>query len=115
MGMAKTLDQLDKIANSLNTRVIGGISIKMANKIASEAKARAPLGPTGNLKSSIKAIKGRNAGLALAVVDAKIAPHRHLVEYGTEHSAPHPYWRPTIEANDLGILEDIKDKLDKAI
>jgi HK97 gp10 family phage protein len=115
MGMAKTLEQLDKIANSLNTRAIGGISMKLATKIANEAKSKAPLGPTGNLKNSIYAKKGRNAGLALAVVDAKIAPHRALVEYGTEHSAAHPYWRPTIEANDMGILEDIKDKLDKAI
>jgi HK97 gp10 family phage protein len=115
MGMAKTLEQLDKIANSLNTRAIGGISMKLATKIANEAKSKAPLGPTGNLKKSITAFKGRKAGLAIAAVDAKVAPHRAFVEYGTKHSAAHPYWRPTIEANETGILKDIKEKLDKAI
>jgi len=115
MGLEKTVKELGKIQKSLDSSVVGAIAEKKAKKIADEARSRAPQGPTGNLKRAIKSFKGRNKGLALAVVDAKIAPHRHLVEFGTSKMSARPYWRPTLEANKEGIVKDLKDKVDKSI
>ena len=59
-----------------------------ADIVAEEARRRAPVGPTGNLKAGIvgkqnkviAAFSGR--GAAYVGANYKIAPHAHLVEYG---------------------------------
>ena len=106
IGMAKTLKQMGKIGHSVDPPVVDPIAMRTAKSIADNARARAPKGPTGNLKRSIKSFKGRNKGVALAVVDAKIAPHRHLVEFGTVHMPAQPYWRPAVEDNAGGIVKE---------
>ena len=64
--------------------------IKKYSKVtAREARSRAPIGPTGNLRRSIRAkdvsqLIGAEDGLAKTVVARKPkGPHRHLVELGT--------------------------------
>ena len=57
-----------------------------AETIAAEVKRRAPRGPTGNLKRSIRAKKFDilpfHGPAAFAAIDRKIAPHAHLIEFG---------------------------------
>jgi len=64
------------------------VVLEAAEMIAAGIEKRAPLGPTGNLKKSIKAKllkrRGKNPAPAIAAIDRKIAPHAHWVEKGTK-------------------------------
>jgi len=63
------------------------VLLSAAKIIASEAERLAPLGPTGNLKRSFRAAKSRVAKTflqAFAFTLRPLAPHAHLVEFGTK-------------------------------
>mgnify|MGYP001074446361 CR=1 FL=1 len=57
-----------------------------AKEIAEEVRSRTPVGPTGNLRRSVKAkqfdILPTHGPAAFAAIDRKIAPHAHLIEFG---------------------------------
>jgi len=62
--------------------------LPIAEGFASRLRGRLPLGPTGNLRRAVyahvpKRGPGRPVPAASAGITARIAPHRHLVEYGT--------------------------------
>jgi len=67
--------------------------------MAAKIKRLAPLGPTGNLKKSIVAKPFQAAGPsdAFVAIDRKIAPHAHLIEYGTVKMPAKPFFRRGIE------------------
>lgn len=115
IGMDKTLKDIDKVAKSLSTQAVGGISVNLASKIENEARNKAPLGPTGNLKRSLHSFRGRNKNLAIAAVDRVIAPHAHFVEFGTSKMSASPFWRPALEANKQGIVNAIKGRVDDSL
>lgn len=98
------------------------VLLKAADVIADSARSKAPEGPTGNLKRGIRStllrrLLGRPA--AGAGVDYAIAPHAHLVEFGT--SARHqksgkytgigpakPFLRPAIDESKESVMEIIR-------
>jgi HK97 gp10 family phage protein len=113
----KGIDELEKRVNKLikevekeKTQLLLGQARLVRNRI----KARAPRGPTGNLKNATYATAlppstSRNA-VAFAGVRPRKAPHAHLVEYGHggPHAAPaHPFFRPA--------WDEIKDKVERNI
>ena len=58
--------------------------------------------------------RDKNPAPAIAAIDAKIAPHAHLVEkgHGGPHPAPpHPFFRPTWDKMKRPIKNHIIDKL----
>jgi len=58
-----------------------------AKMIRSEAERLAPRGPTGNLKRALRAAPGRSTKTFLqsfVFTLGQIAPHAHLVEFGTK-------------------------------
>ena len=78
-----------------------------------QVKKNAPV-VTGNIKRSIVAKKFKKQGLyepgAFVAIDRKIAPHAHLLEYGTEarydaagayrgQMPAKPFFRPAIDSN----------------
>ena len=66
---------------------------------------------TGRLARSIGVGLYRKPIVASFVrADYKIAPHAHLVEYGTSHSAAHPFFRRGIETAWPMILQNIERK-----
>jgi len=77
-----------------------GISLDAAEEI----RARTPVGPTGNLRRSIRArkfSKEKGQFIAFTAIDRKIAPHAHLVEFGHRtldggHVPAHPFFRPVM-------------------
>ena len=81
-----------------------------AKVIRDEAQDLAPVGPTGKLKSAIKADKGKGAA-AFAAVDLKIAPYASFVEKGTSKMRARPYFRPAVNAVRPTIARMIAERL----
>lgn len=86
--------------------------LKVGQNLEADMKARAPLGPTGNLRRSIHT--KQYAEVVVVAVDRKVAPHAGLVEFGTSKMTPRPYFRPAVDAA-KGIAGDIKATIMKAI
>jgi HK97 gp10 family phage protein len=112
------LDRLDKeIIDNVQSTLNGG-----AKKIADRARQKAPKGPTGNLKRSIGSKPmpinlAKFPLVAVAVVDRKIAPHAHLVEYGARggNMPAHPFLRPAFDSLKASIEKSIESVVSKLI
>ena len=92
-GVEKLTRKLEMLEDVVNKSRMDS-SYRQAEELRDIIQQKAPLGPTGNLKRSPVAKK--YPPYAIAGVDRKIAPHAHLVEFGTSHSAAHPFLRPSI-------------------
>lgn len=58
-----SLHELERMARSLNT-VVQDVLVWLAKEATREAKSRAPVGPTGRVRSSIHAEAGAEPGVA---------------------------------------------------
>jgi len=85
-GAKDIIISLEKYKDKIRPEIQKALD-KGAQIIADEAKRIAPLGPTGNLKKGIYAkempYKKYSPSVAIVTVDRHIAPHSHLVEFGT--------------------------------
>jgi HK97 gp10 family phage protein len=132
-GMDELEKQLKELEKSLNPDKIEPILLEAAYDLAEAMRAKAPQGPTGNLKKSIRArLLKQYAGhpAAGAGVDRKKASHAHLVEFGTvqRHQKSgkstgtmpaKPFLRPAWDSNKERItrkvIENIKGLIDKCL
>lgn len=116
-GVNLALSKFDKLGDAVSGKATEDDALKKAKVIAEDAKNRAPLGPTGNLKRSLHARlldkRGDNPRVAIAAVDRKIAPHGGLVEFGTSKMSARPYFRPAVDAHKEGITKDIKKRIER--
>lgn len=75
---------------------------QQAKEVERGAKARAPLGPTGDLKDSIHVVVngggGSSSGISLSVVSA--LRYSAYVEQGDGHGPPQPYMGPALDAQE---------------
>jgi len=116
----KMLKSLDTFLSVGETSFSAGIG---ADIIAKEAKRRAPIGKTGNLKRGIVARQNKVAaeflgqGSAYVGVDYRIAPHAHLVEFGARggEMPAQPFMRPAVEAKKNEVASAIEKDLLKRI
>jgi len=96
----KGLAELDKAFYELmmveNDPELINAFLNEAKGFKNAIKEEAPIGKKrgGNLKRSVVAKKFRSKGKSVAFVgiDYRVAPHAHLVENGTIHSAPNPFF-----------------------
>lgn len=118
---------LRNLVQALPNEKVEPVMMEGAKVIADAARSKAPQGATGNLKRSIKAKFLRQIGTyprsAAAAVDRKIAPHAHLIEFGTKPrmqkttgrytgiGPARPFFRPAVDTNVARIYTQIKDKL----
>jgi len=116
---------LRNLVNALPNEKVEPVMMEGAKTVAAAAKAKAPRGPTGNLKKAVKAKQLKQISnyprSAAAVVDRKVAPHANIIEYGTKPrhqksgrytgSGPaRPFFRPAVDTNVGRIYTQIKDK-----
>lgn len=103
-GVQATIKRMSRIAKSMGVQDIDleNLIHEAAKVIAKQAKANAPQGPTGNLRRGIVGkkykTKRRHEPAAFAGIDYRIAPHAHLVEFGTKNMAARPFFKPAVEA-----------------
>lgn len=105
-GSKDVMAKLALLAGLIGKDEIQDIPLQAAKIIQHEAIARAPRGPTGNLEKSIIAKKGSKAqkgnAVAFCAVDRKIAPHAHMVEFGT--LARRPKTKKVMADKEAGII-----------
>lgn len=105
--------------------------------LADRIRANIPTGPTGNLKRSV-VVKAMPGGWPIIVgIDRRIAPHAHLVEFGTstrsvqsakvltdgetffgKEVAPmgdNPFFRPAVDGSRDQVLRNMESDMKKAI
>ncbi len=119
----KGLDELERriksLRSALEAKEVEGILVEGARIIRDDAKRRAPLGPTGNLRRGVKAKKGKRRGkmysTAFAAMDWKVAPHAYLVEYGTSKMRARPYFRPAIDSMKDQVRQTVQAGVDKLL
>jgi len=118
-GILETTNALKQLSNSLKGKAMGNNLLKQAEIIAEDARDRAPLGPTGNLKRSLhaKLLEDKTGfpKVAIAAVDRKIAPHAHLIEFGTSKMSARPFFRPAVDAHGGKVIDNIKDGAKKLV
>ncbi len=108
-GLKATVNAIDKSMQGLNDKAVANKSLQLAKVIAEDARGRAHQGPTGNLKRSLRAVilRGNNPP-AIAAVDRKVAPHAHLIEFGTSRAPAYPFFRPAVDAHADKLGRDLK-------
>jgi hypothetical protein len=88
-GLDELQRDLNKLAEALSPKELQPILKVEAGQFARKLSAvPPPLGPTGNLRKGVQAwspkiTKNHPYAMARAGVKYKVAPHVHLVEYGT--------------------------------
>lgn len=87
-GIKALKKQLQNLIKAVEPAKAEPVLMEAAEMIAAGIEKKAPQGPTGNLKKSVKAKqlkrRGKNPAPAIAAIDRKIAPHAHLVEKGSK-------------------------------
>ena len=87
-GLNQLNKKLNKLIKVVDDREMETALMKPAKKLRSLIRGRAPQGPTGNLKKGIVAkrfrYKIKNQPAVFVSVDYRLAPHAHLVEFGTQ-------------------------------
>ncbi len=122
-GMDEMNANFQKLIKSVDPDSVEQILLKPAKMLADDIRARAPQGPTGNLKKSVvaKLLQRRSddkSAPAIVAIHYRYGPHAHLVEYG--HAGPkpapaHPFFRPGWDVNKRQVEDDIKKDLTDAI
>ena len=111
-GIGQLTNNLKKLRTVVDKEA-GESAMKSAEQLRDRIGQKAPLGPTGRLKKS--PVAKRYGNVAIAGVDRKKAPHAHLVEFGTSHSAAHPYFRPAVAEMKSKTADNFKDDVGKSI
>jgi len=118
-GIAGAVKKIKQLSNSLKGKGMSDTLLRQAQVIAEDARNRAPLGPTGNLKRSLHArMLGDRPNfpkVAIAAVDRRIAPHAHLIEFGTSKMSARPFFRPAVDAHASKVISNIKDGAKKLV
>lgn len=112
-GLKESLESIERMAKALPPDGVERVLRRGAQVVRKEVIERAHLGPTGNLKKSVRTKKLKRLGFGLnpapiiVAVDRKKAPHAHLVEYGHAlvkngkvigHVPAYPFWRPALDS-----------------
>ncbi len=135
IGEEELNQNIQNVIKSLSPEQIEEVLLNGANIMAEDIRIRAPIAKRGHYKSGTKVLvppgnlkrsivtktmtrRGEKAAPALIAIDYRIAPHAHLVEYGTVRAAPHPFFRPgydaTKDAISEGITKDFKNLIESA-
>lgn len=110
-GLDKALKKVNAMFHALDPLKVEKVLLKGAKTVSAESKRRAPE-REGTLKKAHKARVSRRrrkdgAG-AFSAIDRKIAPHAHLVEYGTVKTQANPFFRPAVDATEAQVKAQVE-------
>lgn len=113
-------DKLERALRELGTEVAGRLGTNAvragARVIARDAKRRAPVGETGDLKKSVKVPKqvDRTANSRVAYAGSKLFYSR-FVEFGTSRAPAKPFLRPAMDEQAQAAVQKMLDNLGAGI
>lgn len=129
-GLRELDRALGELPKATAKNVLRRVGRKALEPVARDAEARAPV-LSGQLKieigvgtrltrrqAALHRRATRGAGKAFVEVFAGVGrsvPQGHLREFGGDGAPPHPYMRPSWDANKMRVLESIKDDLAEEI
>ena len=106
-GLAELQAKIGEIMSRTTGQEAKRVFMKGAIILRDRARELAPV-KTGRLRSAIFAAYGKPTSQDVLVgVSYRIAPHAHLVEYGTKWAAPHPYMRPAVSQARTAVVQTI--------
>lgn len=117
-GIPELEHKLDKMGKNMSGEKLGPLHLKGAQVVRDAIIQKAPVGPTGNLKRSpvAKLMKPREFFVcAIAAIDRKIAPHAHLLEFGTVKMSARPFFRPAWDETRDKVRRMIQEGLKKQV
>jgi len=117
-GIPELQGKLERMKNELNPDETEPILVRAAEIMANTIRARAPVGPTGNLRRGVvaKALQRREKQTAaIAAMDYRIAPHAHFLEAGTKYMAARPFFGPGVAASRGEALETIISEISRSL
>jgi len=87
LGQRVLAKRIKELGDKIDGREVAKIHLLAANAAAKIIRAEAPRGPTGNLQRGVVTgvfkNRPRKKRAAFVLVDRRIAPHLHLIEFGT--------------------------------
>ena len=124
-GLQELNKKLTEITKSLNPDKVEPVLSKGARVLSSAIRSKAPKGPTGNLKKSVKTKKlkplawNAPAG-SIAAIDSKIAPHAWLVEHGHntkggDRVEGKGFFRNAVDENSQRVITTVSKEIEKLI
>ena len=117
-GMKELKQNMDAVIKELEDAMETGTN-NAAEYAAGVVRGNTPVGPTGNLRDAVTTKPlPRKKGYApntMVGLDYKIAPHQHLVEFGTVKSRANPFFRRSIDQAKAGIKGRIGDSAKSVI
>jgi HK97 gp10 family phage protein len=114
-GLENITNRLAGVIDQVTGKQAKEVYLKAGLSIRDSARVRAPK-RTGKLRESIFAARGdMNKPNAVVGVNYRIAPHAHLVEYGTVRSRPRPFLRPAIAASASQVRQIIESGLRRIV
>lgn len=116
-GLEELGQTIERMRKSVKPENVEPIVLKAAKIIKASAWGRAPRGPTGNLQRGIRAkvLKRNdfnNPAPAMVGIDFRVAPHAHLVEFGTIHAAARPFFRPAVDQKGPEAIKMVERELE---
>lgn len=117
-GLEEAIKRTQALTGALEVSKVERVLMRGARIVAEEAERR--IGrqfkvKTGNLGDSTRKKKRRrhndNVAGAFAAIDRKVAPHAHLLEFGTSKMAAKPFFRPSVDAT----REQVKDEVEAGL
>jgi hypothetical protein len=109
LGQRVLAKRIKELGDKIDGREVTKIHLQAAKAAQGIIRAGTPEGPTGNLKRGVVTgvfkTRPRKRRAAFVLVDRRIAPHLHLIEFGTVKQKPNPFFargrnksRPVVKA-----------------
>lgn len=117
-GLEELQKEIEKLVDEMEDELQIGTD-DAANLVAGTLRQNAPRGPSGNLAESIttKPLPRRDNMPQVTMVgaDYNIAPHQHLVEFGSVKWQGNPFFRRSIDGMRGAIQSAIKSKAEQPV
>ena len=111
-GMYELRENMDRVIKEMEDAMETGVT-EAAEYAAGVVRQNTPVGPTGNLRRSVTTKplprKAGHSPNTMVGLDYRIAPHQHLVEFGSVRNRANPFFRRSIDQAKAGIRQRITE------
>jgi HK97 gp10 family phage protein len=120
-GLQELNKVLEQLPDKLQDRAVKNAMAAGARVIRDEAKRLVPVGPGPHhlrddivVARKVKKTRTRKGSVVVGIRNEGRF-YAHLVEFGTSHSAPHPFMRPALDNAQSAAIQKIGPKLGQEV